>query len=90
VKDFSARFIGLSNGEINQTIASEQRVLLRKWFGRGPAGRGRSEEAPSGLTRETLEAYHEIARRTIAEGKDPMGTQQMRLKRIDEELEARG
>jgi RHS repeat-associated protein len=51
-----ARFRGLSNGAVNQTISAEQQVLLRRLFNGGSG---------TGLTRGSLEAAREISRRAL-------------------------
>jgi hypothetical protein len=76
-----------SRGDIK--ISPQQTRLLSKLFGNGPEGaraRLKNFEIPKGLTRETLEKYAEIARRTINAGKDNRGTQAERLKVVEKAL----
>ena len=85
-EDFSGKFEGLSSAEINRRIGDEQRRLLKVWFGRGIAGTQTANDPPDGLTRETLEAYHEIGRRAMEQGKDVMGVQFERITQIERAL----
>ena len=88
--NFEAEFRGLSNAEINRDrIGVDQRGLLRAWFGVGPGGAGsvNAADIPLGLTVPALRAYHEIARRLIAAGNDPLGTQAERVTLIERALE---
>ena len=74
-------------GEIK--ISPEQTRLLYQFFGNGPEGainRMNNFYIPRGLTRETLEKYAEIARRTINANKDTRGTQAERLKLVEKAL----
>lgn len=63
--------------------------MLEKFFGRGVEGakeRSANFYVPSGLTRESLEAYGEIASRTIAEKLDKSGVQELRLQLVEKAL----
>jgi hypothetical protein len=82
---FSDQFKGLTNAEINHGIGLEQRELLRQWLRTGADAANKASVAtpPAGLTAETLRAYHEIARRQIAAGVDPVGTQSARIRAIE-------
>jgi hypothetical protein len=87
--DFSERFVGQSRGEIAQTIGVQQTRLLRQFFGSGVRGAQAADEhfkVPPGLMRESLEAYHEIARRTIESGQDQLGVQRIRLRLVERAL----
>ena len=71
--DYSERFAGRSRGEIAQALGRQQTQLLRQFFGSGLRGAQAASDdfrVPPELTRESLEAYHEIARRTIQAGQD--------------------
>ena len=52
----------------------------------GAEARLRDFGVPSGLTRDTLETYAEIARRTVIAGRDVLGVQQLRLELIERAL----
>jgi hypothetical protein len=87
--DFAGRFQGRSRREIAQDIGPEQVRLLRQFLGSGVGGARAAADnfrIPAGLTRETLEAYHEIARRTIKAGQDYLGVQRLRLALIEKAL----
>jgi hypothetical protein len=89
--DFEAEFRRLTNAEINRArIGPDQRRLLRAWLGVGRGGASSEDAAqiPIGLTADTLRAYPEIARRLIAAGNDPLGTQAERMKLIEGALDA--
>jgi RHS repeat-associated protein len=76
-----------NRGEIK--IQPSQQKKLSDFFGGGPQGardRMNNFQVPEGLTRETLEKYAEIARRTINAGKDKSGTQAERLKLVERAL----
>ena len=88
--DFSDEFKELTNGEINRDVMGpEQNKLLRKWIGRGVRGArdAISKSLPSGLDEKTLRAYHEIARRNIADDNDPRGTQAARIELIEQMID---
>jgi hypothetical protein len=88
---FEPEFRSLTNAEINRNhIGPDQRRLLRAWFGVGLSGArsGNAAPVPFGLTAHALRAYHEIARRLIATGNDPVGTQAERVKLIEQALDA--
>ncbi|MEY2931243.1 MAG: hypothetical protein RL033_1992, partial [Pseudomonadota bacterium] len=58
-------YVGKSAAEINKIIGGPQRELLREFFGTGAEGaaqRAANFKVPGGLTRQTLEAYEELAR----------------------------
>ncbi len=80
----------LTNSQIaQQIIGAEQTALLRTFFGtslRGAAARAAAFELPAGLTRASLLAYAELARRAIAAGKDTLGVQAVRLQLIERAL----
>jgi hypothetical protein len=83
------RFDRRTNAELNTAIAPEQRRLLKRFLGqslRGAETRQRNFVVPAGLTWETLEIYAQIARRTIAAGRDVLGVQQLRLELIERAL----
>ena len=87
--DFSGRFAGRSRSQIAHAIGPQQTELLRQFFGKGVRGAQAAEQTfsiPHGLTRATLEAYHEIARRTIEEGQDRLGVQRLRLRLVERAL----
>lgn len=65
---------------LNHLIGPFQRELLIQFF------RSRGGSVPEGLSSESLKFYAEIAKRAIAEGKDELGVQAMRLKWIAEAL----
>jgi hypothetical protein len=77
------KFDSLTRGEIaRKFISRAQKELLEEFFGQGVEGaqaRIKDFRLPNGLTRETLEAYQEIAERVIAEGIDTIGVQALRL-----------
>ena len=76
-------YVGKGAAEINKIIGSSQRELLREFFGTGVEGaaqRAANFKVPQGLTRQTLEAYEELARRAINAGADKAGTQAARLR----------
>lgn len=83
-------YAGLTNAQIaRQLIGAEQTALLRTFFGtglRGAAARAAAFEIPAGLTRASLLAYAEIARRVIAAGADTLGVQAARLQLIERAL----
>ncbi len=83
-------YAGLTNAQIaQQVIGTEQTALLRVFFGtslRGAAARAAAFELPAGLTRASLLAYAEIARRVIAAGTDTLGVQAARLELIERAL----
>jgi hypothetical protein len=66
-------FTKLTSREINEKyLKGEQIELIREFFGtglRGIAARKANFAIPPGLTRQSLEAYAEIARRAIANAK---------------------
>jgi len=82
----------MSNYQINQSIGPQQRELLRQWMGQGVDGAREAmrRPLPKGLTVDTLQAYHEIARRQIEAGLDTAGTQAARLELIEQALWALG
>jgi hypothetical protein len=90
--NFSQRFQGMTNFEINQAIGNQQRALLQQWMGRGAEGARQAMGCPlpQGLTVETLRAYHEMARRQIEAGLDTVLTQAARLRLIEEALRSLG
>jgi hypothetical protein len=84
------RFRGLTHGEIARGIGTEQVGFLRHFFGVGVAGaqaRFHNFLIPEGLTRATLERYMEVARRAIAERRDPFGVQRLRRQLCERALE---
>jgi hypothetical protein len=87
------RLSSLTRGQLGRMISESQRTALKKLFGTGPEGARKSLASlraggrlPEGLTRKTLEIYREVARKTIADGDDLIGTQAERLKLIEEAL----
>jgi hypothetical protein len=80
----------MTNAQIaQQVIGAQQTALLRTFFGtslRGAAARAAAFELPAGLTRTSLLAYAEIARRVIAAGNDTLGVQAARLQLIERAL----
>jgi hypothetical protein len=91
--DFSDRFQSLTRGEIAKCIGPDQVHLLRQFFGTGLAGAqvaSQQFQVPAALKRESLEAYHEIARRVIMAGQDGLGVQRLRLRLVERALELMG
>lgn len=89
--DFRNEFNGLSNKEINRTvIGPEQKELLGSWMGIGRHGAlaARGKPLPEELSEQALRAYHEIARREVANGNDRGGAQQARMKLIEMALDS--
>ena len=90
----SDKFANLTRDEIaRKFIAREQRDLLEEFFGKGVDGakeRLKSFYIPNDLTLETLEAYGEIATRTIAEKLDKSGAQVLRLELVEKALDEIG
>ena len=85
------RYRSLTRQGIAQGIGPHQTQLLRDFFGQGVEGaeaRMRDFRIPEGLSRETLERYLEIARRTIEEGLDTSGVQQRRNELVERALDA--
>ena len=85
------QFEGLTRGEIaRKFIDARQNKLLNEFFGAGANGakqRLTDFVVPNGLTPIALEAYGEIARRTIAENLDTQGVQVLRLQLIERALD---
>ena len=77
------QFDDLTRGEIaRKFIDAGQNKLLNEFFGAGANGAKQHLTdfvVPNGLTQIALEAYGEIARRTIAENLDKHGVQVLRL-----------
>jgi hypothetical protein len=76
----------MTRGQLAKKISGEQRELLRKLMGQGPKGAQDALKAlqngaqlPEGLSRETLEIYKMIAKKSIEDGIDKIGTQAARL-----------
>lgn len=84
------KFADLTRGEIaRKFISPMQKNLLEEFFGRGFAGakeRLANFYVPNNLLRESLKAYKEIARRTIAENLDKSGVQALRLQLVGKAL----
>lgn len=84
------KFINLTRGEIaRKFISPEQKDLLEEFFGTGLQGakfRLMNFFIPKGLLRASLEAYQEIARRTIEEKLDKHGVQALRLQLVEKAL----
>lgn len=84
------KFAGLTRGEIARNfIPPEQRDLLEIFFGRGVEGATERFViffVPSGLVKETLEAYQEIARRVVTEKLDKSGVQALRPQLVEKAL----
>ncbi len=79
----------LSLQQLNSLIRGNQQQLLRRLFGQGVEGAKQSLgnlSIPSGLSREALLVYREIARRAIERGVDKAGVQALRMKIINEAL----
>ncbi len=81
------KFANLSRGEIaRKFISREQKNLLEEFFGAGRQGaehRLANFFVPAGLKIESLEAYREIAKRTIEERLDKQGVQALRLQLVE-------
>lgn len=90
--DFSQLFQGMTNQQIIHSLDNQQLTLLRQWMGRGAQGarQAMGGPVPQGLTVDTLQAYHEIARRQIDADLDPVGTQKARRDLIEQALRALG
>ena len=70
-------------------MAPEQKQMLRGFFGRGRDGAllmAGTFRVPAGLTRDSLERYHELARRWIVAGKDKNCSQVARFCLIERAL----
>lgn len=80
-------FAGLTRGEIaRKFISRQQKVLLEEFFGTGLKGaefRLANFIVPDTIETEALEAYAEIARRTIGEKLDKQGVQALRLHLVE-------
>ena len=80
-------------GDLNRDIGDAQRGLLRDFFGSGvddALAANHSFRIPDGLTRETVERYHEIARYQILRGADQGCVQHVRLCLMERALEQLG
>jgi hypothetical protein len=71
----------LTLNSLKEIIKGRATELLRQFF-KPPY------ELPRGLTRQHLEAYREVAKRAIEQGKDTIGEQAFRLRLIEKALEA--
>jgi len=84
------RFANLTRGEIaRKFISRKQKDLPEEFFGRGVEGANTrlvKFYVPNGLTQDALEAYQEIAERTIAENLDKNGVQTLRLQLVEKAL----
>ena len=84
-------YAGKNAVEIKRSIGPQQRQLLREFFGTGvndAAKRAAIFAVPSGLKRQTLEAYEELARRALnTPGADKAGTQAIRLELVQRAYE---
>jgi hypothetical protein len=81
--DSAAPYFRYSTGQLNQLIGNAQRELLKDFFGQGEQGalsRLENLDVPSGLTRQTLEAYKEAAVRVVQRGPGAPGFQVQRLR----------
>jgi hypothetical protein len=92
---YANRYGHLTGAQINQLIGSEQRALLREFFGQGLPGvreRFRNFHVPAGLTTDTLLKYAVIARNAVlnANTLDKSGLQAARLRLIVQALRERG
>lgn len=80
-------FADLTRGEIaRKFISHQQKVLLEEFFGTGLKGaefRLANFIVPDAIEIESLEAYGEIARRTIEEKLDKQGVQALRLHLVE-------
>lgn len=84
------RYRALTRGGIARGIGPHQTQLLRDFFGSGVEGaeaKMRDFRVPDGLSRETLERYLGIARRTIEEGLDTAGVQRRRSELVERALD---
>jgi RHS repeat-associated protein len=74
-----------------KSVGPEQRKLISEWMGVGPQGarNAMGRGAPRGLVDDTLRKYEDLARRLVNAGNDPLGTQQQRLRLIEEALRSR-
>lgn len=79
--DAPMKFRNLSNNALNKTIDGSQHVLLRKLF---------KDEAASGLTRESLEAAHELSRQAILNSATTPAQKLVHQERIQQILDALG
>jgi len=82
-------FGGQPRLDIAKSIDFDQKSFLRAFFGvgyRGAISVACAFQAPPGLTRQTLEQYHEIARQTIQEGQDSSCVQSVRLCLVERAL----
>ena len=83
----SDKFADLTRGEIaRKFISRRQKVLLEEFFGTGLKGaefRLTNFIVPNGMEIQSLEAYWEIARRTIGEKLDKQGVQALRLHLVE-------
>jgi len=89
--DFCSLFVGLTPGPINrQFIGSSWNSLFRAWLGVGSHGAAAASgtRPDPALPDIALKAYHELARRHLAAGKN--GVQQARLGLVEQELFRRG
>jgi hypothetical protein len=92
---YADRYGHLMGGQINQLIGSEQRALLREFFGQGLPGvreRFQNFQIPTGLTNDTLLKYAVIAWNAVlnANTLDKSGLQAARLRLIVQALRERG
>jgi RHS repeat-associated protein len=72
------RFALRSSHQLNQSLPSQQRELLREFFDTG--------KLPTGLQEKTLRVYREIAIRAVNSGKDVLGEQARRIGLIERTL----
>ena len=83
----TGKFAGLTRGEIaRKFISRRQKILLEEFFGTGLKGaeiRLANFIVPDGIEIDSLEAYREIARRTIGEKLDKQGVQALRLHLVE-------
>ncbi len=88
-EEFLASLDSLSRKEIAKEISKEQVEKLGEFFGdslQGVRDRLQDFSLPKGLTRESLLRYKVIAEKTIAEGRDKLGVQKLRLELVERAL----
>ena len=87
--NFARRFAGQTAGQLSRQISRQQTQLLRNFFGsglRGARAQGRNFKIPEGLSRGTLERYHELARRAIADPRKNNAVQRLRIRMVERAL----
>jgi hypothetical protein len=82
---------GLSIQQLNSIVRPQLQLIRQLFKGQATGAEGARQalanlKIPAGLSRETLLAYAEIARRYVEAGRDATGVQAVRLKIIEEAL----